>query len=131
MTVPDTQPDAGPLAGLVASLRHCHESHLVVLAVDLLRMTPEFLRSLLDHCTKETGAVAMSGDFYEPLAAVYPKKCLPIAEACLAANERRLQNFVAKLVATELVRERPVALEEAPLFSNANTPADLPSFSQH
>ena len=44
--VADVCPDAGPLAGLGASLRHSASPALVVLAVDMPGMTADFLRAL-------------------------------------------------------------------------------------
>lgn len=123
--VADATPDAGPLAGVVAGLRRCAGSHLVVLAVDLPRMTPEFLRSLAALCTERTGVVPRAEKFHEPLAAVYPKACLAIAEECLASGDHSLQNFVARSIAAGLLRERVLTQDDAPLFLNANTPADL------
>src|SRR5438105_12123577 len=67
VAVPDAQPGVGPLGGLVASLRHCSHPMLVVLAVDLPRMTSTFLRSLIDSCGDSAGVVTKAGDFYEPL----------------------------------------------------------------
>ena len=45
--VADAVPDAGPLGGLVAVLRRCKSTRLLVLAVDLPNMTSEFLGQLL------------------------------------------------------------------------------------
>ena len=48
--VTDEIVDAGPLAGVAAALQKCAAPLLVVLAVDLPRMTTDFLRSLLALC---------------------------------------------------------------------------------
>src|SRR5207249_3240059 len=123
--IADETPDAGPLAGIVASLRRCAGSHLVVLAVDLPRMTPHFLRSLTDLCAEQTGVVAKSEKFHEPLAAIYPKACLSIAGRCLASGERSMQNFVARAIGVGLLRERKVVAAEQSLCLNVNTPGDV------
>ncbi len=124
--VADEIPEAGPLAGIAASLRRCAASHLAVLAVDLPRMTPDFLRSLLALCAPMGGVVAMADSFYEPLAAVYPEAFLPLADAYLARGELSLQRVVASAVATGMLRERPLTPDEQSLFLNVNTPGDLP-----
>jgi molybdopterin-guanine dinucleotide biosynthesis protein A len=123
--VPDFLANAGPLAGLAASLRVCADTHLLALAVDLPRMTAGYLRSLIHHCTAERGVVPGDADFLEPLAAIYPTTCLPLAESCLASGELAMHDFVARCVEAGLMRVIPVAASERPLFFNANTPADL------
>jgi molybdenum cofactor guanylyltransferase len=128
--VSDAQPGAGPLGGLVASLRHCAHPMLVVLAVDLPRMTSGFLRSLIESCGDSSGVVAKAGDFYEPLAAVYPKACLAIAEDCLASGELAMQRFVARALGAKLLRERVLRDDEKRLFSNVNTPQEWSRLSE-
>src|SRR3984893_9307569 len=49
-TVVDAKIDAGPLGGLVAVLRRCKHTRLLVLAVDLPNMTSAFLGHLLSLC---------------------------------------------------------------------------------
>jgi molybdenum cofactor guanylyltransferase len=124
-TVPDAQTGAGPLGGIVACLRRCAHSHLLMLAVDLPRMNAAFLSSLLRACDAETGVVPRLDDHFEPLAAVYPRCCLPMAERCLREGCFALREFVARTIAEGLLRERPVALSERDFFLNANTPADF------
>lgn len=128
-TVPDAQPGAGPLGGIVACLQRCATSHLLVLAVDLPRMDAALLGSLLRACDAETGVVPRLENYFEPLAAVYPRSCLPVAERCLREGCFALQGFVARAVRAGLLRERPVAAQARKLFLNANTPADLDNSS--
>jgi molybdopterin-guanine dinucleotide biosynthesis protein A len=123
--VPDVQADAGPLGGIVACLRRCTHRHLLVLAVDLPRMNAGVLSSLLRECDVETGVVPCSEDRFEPLAAIYPQRCLPLAERCLRERHFTLQEFVARAVSARLLRARPVAAQEREFFLNANTPADI------
>ena len=69
--------------------------------------------------------VPRRGDLYEPLAAVYSKECLPIAEARLAAGRRTLQGFVGELVERGLVRVRAVSAAEEQFLANVNTPEEF------
>lgn len=43
-------------------------------------MNADFLKKLLNSCTPVCGAVAKSGLYYEPLAAVYPRAMKTLAE---------------------------------------------------
>jgi molybdopterin-guanine dinucleotide biosynthesis protein A len=128
----DEIPDCGPLGGIATALRRCKSERLLVLAVDMPAMTAEFLRTLLNESSR-TGkgvvpAVAADGrrraDF-EPLAAVYSRPALAIADECLRSGERKLETFVRRLEAAGHVIAGPVIGGEVPLFENWNAPADV------
>ena len=123
--VPDAEPGAGPLAGIVAALQRCSAPLLLVVAVDLPNMTSRYLRELVDSCVGEAGTVPSYGELFEPLAAVYPKRSLPLAESCLASRDLAVQRFAARCLAEELAHEYEIAPDEQPLFLNMNTPDDL------
>ena len=122
----DEFPGRGPLGGLAAALGAMESPRLVVLAIDLPRMTAEFLRGML---AREAGGVVprhdgARGGFYEPLAAIYPRECLPQARARLAGTDHSLQAFVREAVAASRIKEWP--LREAgdlAQFTNWNAPA--------
>ncbi len=123
--IPDEAPDCGPLGGLLAALRHCASPWLLVLAVDMPKMTPAFLRQLAEEAERsQRGIVPTLRGFPEPLAAIYPKTALPFAEAALHGGQFKLEPFIRALEAAGLVRLRRVPAEEAGLFTNWNTPGD-------
>jgi molybdopterin-guanine dinucleotide biosynthesis protein A len=127
-TVRDAAPDSGPLGGMVAALERCGRDHLAVLAVDLPRMEPEWFVTLLNTCAPGVGAVGRLDGFFEPLAAIYPRSLLPLAQAALGRRELSLQKLLAAGVAQNLLRVREISPGEAPLFANWNQPddSDLP-----
>ena len=119
----DAQVGLGPLGGIAAALRAMRSPRLVVLAVDLPRMSADFLRGLL---AAERGVVPQTDDgFFEPLAAIYPHTALADAEEHLRGSDRSLQTFVRRLLASAQVSARPVLAAEAPLFVNWNHPEDV------
>ena len=125
--IPDAAPDCGPLGGLTAALRHCTSAWLLVLAVDMPKMTPTFLHQLLAEAEREQcGIVPTLRGFIEPLAAIYPRDALPFAEAALQSGQLKLESLLRTLAAAGLVRLRPVPEQEAQLFTNWNTPSDIP-----
>jgi molybdopterin-guanine dinucleotide biosynthesis protein A len=124
-TIADELAGAGPLAGIALALRKCSSSHLVVLAIDLPMMTTVFLRSLLHLCREQKGVVPRRDQRFEPLAAVYPKSSAPLAAAALQNGDFSLQSFVQAGVSQDLLLVRKISDDEAPLFTNLNTPADL------
>jgi molybdopterin-guanine dinucleotide biosynthesis protein A len=123
--VSDEVVDAGPLAGVAAALQKCTTPHLVVLAVDLPKMTADFLRSLLALCAENRGAVARTTEGFEPLAAVYPVRCAALAAAALQSDNFSMQNFVREAMKLHLLVEHRISAVDAPLFTNLNTPAEL------
>ncbi len=119
----DALPGCGPLGGLVAGLRRMQTTRLLVLAVDLPAMRADYLQALL---ARGEGVVPQRTDLFEPLCAVYPASSRPLAEKLLATGQLSLQHFVRECLLEGLVRAQPITEEEAPLFTNLNTPADLP-----
>ncbi len=119
-TLTDAVAGAGPLAGIAAALARCRTTHLIVLAVDLPQMTPEWFRRLAADCAPGRGAVGRRGKFYEPLAAIYPSELRNAAEAALRSGDYALQAFIADAGARFHVRD--ITDTEAPWFENWNEP---------
>jgi molybdopterin-guanine dinucleotide biosynthesis protein A len=120
--VADEIPDAGPLAGVAAALKKCTAPLLVVLAVDLPRITAEFLLSLCHH---NAGAVPRGPGGFEPLAAAYPANCAALAVQMLRSGDYSMQSFVRAALEQGLLAERKISETEFNFFHNVNTPADL------
>ena len=118
----------GPLAGVAAALRAIAAPRALVVAVDLPELSEEFLRALLDRARAGgLGPRARGGARGEPqpLAALYPRACLPLAEARLAGEDRSMRGFVAACEAAGLVTgwEVPSGFRRA--LRNVNAPGDL------
>ena len=122
-TVVDEVVDAGPLAGIAASMARATTTHLMVLAVDLPRMETKWFAELTLLCSPGVGAVGRREGFYEPLAAIYPCTLLGAAETALAKGERSLQRFIAK--AGSAMEAREIAEPESGWFDNWNEPSDV------
>ena len=128
----DEFPDCGPLGGIATALRRCKSERLLVLAVDMPAMTAGFLRTLVEE-SQRTGkgvvpSVAADGmrrANLEPLAAVYPRTALAVADECLRVGEFKLEGFIRKLEASRLVSVSAVAEKDFALFMNWNEPEDL------
>jgi molybdopterin-guanine dinucleotide biosynthesis protein A len=125
----DDRENAGPIAGVAATLRAAVKDHawLVVLAVDLPKMTPVYLRGLMARAVREgCGIIPQSGPNFEPLAAIYlVPPTLKVVEAQLAAGNYALQKMAATLVGARQAMALPLAETERDLFVNWNSPADV------
>ena len=125
----DATPGLGPLGGIAAALSAMRSTRLVVLAVDLPWMTAGFLGRLLgddpDASAPRGRVPQMDDGFFEPLAAVYPRDALVMANEQLRTADRSLQSFVRRLVEARLVAAYPITDDERPLFANWNRPEDV------
>lgn len=118
----DAFKDSGPLGGLTSALRACETPLLLALAVDLPKIRGAFLRNLL---IEGSGVVPQLNGRFEPLVAIYPKAALPVAENRLSSGDFSMQKFVQDCVAQRLVTPRKISPDDAPLFTNLNTPQDM------
>jgi molybdenum cofactor guanylyltransferase len=123
--VPDATPNIGPLGGLVSCLRRCTSEWLLVLAVDLPRMTAQFARELVDARQPGKGIVPVVKSRFEPLVALYPKAALSLAMRHLESGRYRMKDLAQDLVSSGLSLTYPVRSEDETLFVNWNTPGDL------
>jgi len=121
----DKFPNAGPLAGIERALAETISPLLLVLAVDLPRLTPSVLCELLAHCTAQTGAIPRVNKQIEPLAAFYPRAAQPLAVSLLASGNNAARNFAQNCVAQKLAGFVDLPDEVSIAFTNLNTPNDL------
>jgi molybdenum cofactor guanylyltransferase len=121
----DAVPGEGPFGGLAAVLEATTAPHVVVLAVDLPAMTPEFLRQLLDRRTEDQGVVTRSAAGWEPLAAVYPRAILPLVHSHIERREFAVHRLIDAGIAAGLLVEARIADQFPGVFRNVNTPEDL------
>jgi len=126
--VPDLPPYAerGPLGGLFALLSRAAaagHARLLVLAVDMPRMTPEWLSAFVAH---PGGAVPeLSGGCLEPLAALWPTALLPEVRAALDGPDASLHRLARAAIEQGRLAAVPVPGADEGLFLNVNRKSDL------
>jgi molybdopterin-guanine dinucleotide biosynthesis protein A len=123
--IADEVPGLGPLGGLATALTRMRNDRLLVLAVDLPEMSADFLRRLLAVAAHDRGVVPMRDEFFEPLAAIYPRSMKPVAARCLADGEYSLHQLVKAGIEAGLLDRYTVSGSECGFFRNVNAPADL------
>ncbi len=121
----DAAPGLGPLGGLAAVLGAVTTAHVVVLAVDLPALTPEFLLRLLRLRTEGAGVVPRSAAGWEPLAAVYPREILPLVRMHIEQRKLALHRLIDAGIAAGLLIEARIADQNSGVFRNVNTPEDM------
>lgn len=123
--VVDEIEDAGPMGGLITSLRHARNARVLVLGIDLLRMPSEFLQGLCDRAFLDSGLICRQGTRFETLAALYPRSLLPLAEECLRRNHLSLQELVSLAVSDGAMQAMALPIGAGEFFANVNTTGDL------
>ena len=121
---PDRYPGSS-LGGLHAALLHAAHDWVAVAACDMPFLTPDYWEKLLAH-TQGVQAVVVQGPSgrLEPLAALYHKTLLPLAEGRLKAGDFKLSGL---LEATEVRVLAFGALGLDPdVFVNLNRLEDVP-----
>ena len=116
---------AGPLAGIERALDAMATPLLLVLAVDLPGMNPEYLRQLLARCEGPVGAIPRIDGQIEPLVAYYPKAAGPLAEVRLRDGNKVVSAFAQNCVSSGLASFIDVPASDTPYFVNWNAPADV------
>lgn len=121
----DSEFGIGPMAGIERALWVSRNDLVLVLPVDLPKMTAAFLMKLIGACDRLTGAVAVSHARVEPLVAVYPKRCHEYARMNVARGNYAVSCFVEACRHERAVRCFRVSKQDAACFHNCNTPQDL------
>ncbi len=125
----DEQPNQGPLAGIERALSAIQpaETHVLVLAVDLPRLTPDFIQSLILQVRPGIGVVPSLVGRLEPLVAVYPVEAFAEVVARLGRGEGSVQNCLRAGLKEGWMIDHPVMPDEAVLLTNWNRPEDMTS----
>jgi molybdopterin-guanine dinucleotide biosynthesis protein A len=118
----DRLPGCGPIVGITAAIERATHPLLAVVAVDLPAITLEWFESLLGECTDDTGVIGRRGEFFEPLAAIYPARFRWVLWEAVARAEYSLQKVIQTAVAERMLRVREIGAEEAGMFANWNEP---------
>lgn len=97
VTVPDTRPGGGPLAGIVAALAASPQRFCAVVAVDMPDADVRLLRTLAARCAGHDAAVPRSTRGVEPLHAVYARSALPALTAALESSDTSVHRALRAL----------------------------------
>jgi molybdopterin-guanine dinucleotide biosynthesis protein A len=120
----DALPECGPLVGVTAGIERASHSALAVLAIDLPEMSAVWFQRLMGETMPGVGVVGRRGEFYEPLAAIYPREIMWLAWEALARGDYSLQWLMAQAVKAGVMREHAIAAAEETWFANWNREGD-------
>lgn len=122
--VPDREPGAGALGGLVTALSASDATYTVVLACDMPFVTAEFASFLARECRGHDVALPRSDDGYHPLCACWSREAHPELDRRLAMGHRRIIDALSALRVREIGPGEWVRFEQSAgtLLFNVNTP---------
>lgn len=123
--LPDQATGQGPISGLREALRWSSTEQVLLLAVDLPKMSAAYLKKLLASAEQGAGVLPIHGEFIEPLVALYPQAALPVVEDLIARQQYKLQGVTDAGLAAGWLQTLPIEPEEEALFANWNRPEDV------
>lgn len=124
----DALPGRSSLTGIHTALANARTEHVFITACDTPFLRPELLAALLAHLRPEDDVVLprKPDGYFEPLCALYSRRCLPHIEAQLARGDHKIIRFFDKIRVNPLPVEELLKADPGLLsFKNANTPDEL------
>ena len=123
--VQDMIPSQGPLVGIYTALLFSPNDWVFTKATDMPFLTPELLGMMLKLKEGFDVVVPLYKDMYEPLFALYHRRCIPAIAAQLEEADRQVIGFYKK-VRVKAIAEKVWrgADPEGLSFKNVNTPED-------
>ncbi|WP_432738242.1 molybdenum cofactor guanylyltransferase [Maridesulfovibrio sp. FT414] len=116
------------LTGLHSALYHARTDHVFITACDSPFLNRELITAFLNHLQPDDDVlIPIHPDgMYEPLCAVYSRRCLPFIEQNLEKNIFQIIRFFPQVkvhtVDTDFLQKKDHDLET---FINVNTPEEL------
>jgi len=122
--VTDIVPGRGPLMGIYTALFFASDD-VFVAACDMPFLNGDLIRYMVSQAGEADIVVPRPGAGYEPLHAVYSRRCLKPAGAALARGERKVVSFY-KGLRVKVIEGEALAPFGDPgrLFMNINTPEE-------
>jgi molybdenum cofactor guanylyltransferase len=123
----DIIPRQGPLGGIYTALVFSPAEWVLVKATDMPFLVPEMASLLIGSKEGFDVVVPKLKDYYEPLLAMYNRRCIPaIARQLQQPDKRQVFAFYREVRVRSLAEEEWRKVDpDALSFKNVNTPSDL------
>jgi molybdopterin-guanine dinucleotide biosynthesis protein A len=118
-----------PLTGLHAGLVNMQADYAFCTSCDTPLLESEIVQVLIDEIEFEYDVIVpASGTYYQPLCAIYSKRCIPFIEEQLSFGNLKADHLYKKIKLKEIPYERFEAIDpDLNSFFNVNTPEDIHS----
>jgi molybdopterin-guanine dinucleotide biosynthesis protein A len=125
-TMPDIIPGLGPIGGIMTALTHSKTEKIFMCACDMPNLSASFIAHMIEVSTAHDIIVPRTGKGYQPLHAVYSKKCLPYINELIGQGRRQIISFYDKVDVCEIDEDEVKKFADPEiLFSNINFREDL------
>lgn len=125
--VTDIMAERGAMAGIHAGLVHASTPFVFFSACDIPFLSQQVVSLVAGGIEPGVDIVVpFSGTYYQPLCALYSKRCIPLIEAQLERGERKVDRLF-ELAAVKRISYDRIKTADPNLraFFNINTPEDL------
>jgi len=124
--VQDAIPEQGPLGGIYTALLFSPHPWILAKATDMPLLVEDLARMMLTLREGHDVVLPILNDRYEPLLALYSRRCLAPVAAALEKGERKIVSFFPKVRVKVLPEADWRTVDPEGLsFSNINTPQNL------
>jgi molybdopterin-guanine dinucleotide biosynthesis protein A len=125
--VQDIVPHQGPLGGIYTALLFSPGDWIFVKATDMPFLVPELAAMMCEARDESCDVVVpVRNGFYEPLLALYHRRCIPSVAEAIEREERQIVRFYKKVKVKELAESEWRSVDpDALSFRNVNTPEDM------
>ncbi len=122
----DAIPEQGPLGGIYTALLFSPHPWILAKATDMPLLVEDLARMMLTLREGHDVVLPTLNDRYEPLLALYSRRCLAPVAAALEKGERKIVSFFPKVRVKVLPEADWRTVDPEGLsFSNINTPQNL------
>jgi molybdopterin-guanine dinucleotide biosynthesis protein A len=124
--VADIFAGVGTLGGLHAGLSAIHTEFGLVVGCDMPFLNADLLDYMISQAPGYDVVMPRVGKYYEPLHALYARRCVPALERSILAGQRRIRAALSDL-RVRYIREPEIERFDPGQrsFFNVNTPADV------
>jgi molybdenum cofactor guanylyltransferase len=123
--VEDIHKGRSSLTGIHAGLVHARAAFGLAVPCDIPFLQPDLIRLMLDELEPDLDVVVPFYDgHYQPLCAIYSKRCIPLIEKQLTSSDYKISHLFERVhVKTVPFEKLKTADPELLSFLNVNTPA--------
>lgn len=124
--IPDIIQGLGPLGGIYTALEKIDCSRIFIFPCDMPFLNTEFVRYMSEIPDLYDVIVPRAGEFFQPLHAIYSKRCLPKIKKQIDDKDYKMSAIFEGLN-IRIVGEDEIGFYEDPfmIFKNVNFKADL------
>jgi molybdenum cofactor guanylyltransferase len=125
-TVTDLLPGKGSLGGIYTGLFYASHPHAFFAGCDMPFLNGDLIRHLIALASRHDIVIPRTEEGWEPLHAVYSRKCLPLIEDLFRRDNLKIIDLFPKLKKKEVLQDELLRFDPRLLsFWNVNNPEDL------